>query len=148
MTLQAIDHVVLIVASIDQGIAIWRDKLQLTLHHRVDLNEAGISQAFFALDDGTFIELIAPSNDQSKLLNILKTRNEGFYVLAMKVADLDIAARQLQERGANIIGAGTERVFIHPHCANGLLIQLWPADRPHRWRDALGLTHHLQTHGS
>ncbi len=139
MTLLAIDHVVLVVASIEQGITAWQDKLGLDLTYQVDLTDNRVAQAFFSLKDGTFIELIAPMAEDSELNSVLKSRPEGIYALAMKVEDLTSSADQLQKRGVRLIGAGTTRVFIHPKSANGILIQLWPKTQPHRWRDALRL---------
>ena len=42
---------------------------------------------------------------------------------------------ELQAQGVQLVGAGTPQVFIHPKSAHGVMIQLWPKDRPHRWRD-------------
>ena len=129
------DHTVLLVRDIDDAIANWRDGMGLSLSHRVDHEDGGLSQAFFSLNDGTFIELIAPLGDASPLHEALGARGEGVHVIALAVDDLDATTRELQQHGAQLIGAGTERVFVHPKSANGVMIQLWPKDRPHRWRD-------------
>lgn len=129
------DHIVLVVADMDAAIAKWRDQLGIPLHHEVTLEEHGLRQAFFPLADGTFVELIAPTNEDSRVAEILKEKGEGLHVLAMQVNDLESAVKQFQENGVELIGAGSDRVFIHPDSANGMMIQLWPKDRPHRWRD-------------
>jgi hypothetical protein len=41
---------------------------------------------------------------------------------------------ELSGRGVALRGVGTDRVFIEPESASGILIQLWPKDRPHRWQ--------------
>jgi methylmalonyl-CoA epimerase len=133
-TLQGQDHVVLVVADIETAIEKWRDQLGLPLHHLVTHEEHGLQQAFFPLADGTFIELIAPTNEESPVAKILKEKGEGLHVLAMQVDDLESSVKRFQENGVELIGAGTDRVFIHPQSANGIMIQLWPKDRPHRWR--------------
>jgi len=107
----------------------------LPLQHYVDLKEHGIQQAFFPLADGTFVELIAATNEESRVAQILKDKGEGLHVVAMQVANLEDSVKQLQENGVELMGVGTDRVFIHPDSANGVMIQLWPKDRPHRWRD-------------
>ncbi len=137
MTFKAFDHIVLLVASLEHGISTWQDKLGLTLDYRIEQPTAGIAQAFFTLADGTFIELIAPTSQDSDLAALLETREEGLHVLAMQVDDLEQAQSALEANDVRLIGVGTERVFIHPQSANGILVQLWPADKPHRWRDAL-----------
>ncbi len=129
------DHLVLVVADMESAIEKWRDRLGLPLAHCVDLEEHGIQQAFFTLADNTFVELLAATNEKSRVAQILKEKGEGIHVIAMQVADLDAAVTQLQTNGVELIGAGSDRVFIHPDSANGVMIQLWPKNRPHRWRD-------------
>lgn len=129
------DHIVLIVEDMDSAIVKWRDQLGLPLQYEVTHEEHGIRQAFFPLEDGTFMELIAPTNEESRVAQLLKEKGEGIHVLAMQVDDLEASVKQFQDNGAEIIGAGTDRVFIHPDSTNGIMIQLWPRDRPHRWRD-------------
>ena len=134
-TFLAQDHLVLVVEDMESAIEKWRDQMGLSLQHYVNLEEHGIQQAFFPLADGTFVELIAATNDDSRVAQILKEKGEGLHVVAMQVADLEESVKQLQENGVELMGVGTDRVFIHPDSANGVMIQLWPKDRPHRWRD-------------
>ena len=133
--LQGQDHIVLIVEDIESAIVKWRDQFGLPLQYEITHEEHGIRQAFFPLSDGTFMELIAPTNKDSRIAELLKDKGEGIHVLAMQVDDLESSVKQLQNNGVELVGAGTDRVFIHPDSANGVMIQLWPKDRPHRWRD-------------
>ncbi|MED5347935.1 MAG: hypothetical protein VYE01_08260 [Pseudomonadota bacterium] len=57
-------------------------------------------------------------------------------MLALAVDDLDESVAALQQQQVQLIGVGTPQVFIHPRSAHGVMIQLWPKDRPHRWRDS------------
>ncbi|MEM8767746.1 MAG: VOC family protein [Pseudomonadota bacterium] len=134
-TFTATDHIVLAVRDIEEGISNWRDRLGMPLSHRADLDDAGVRQAFFSLQDGTFIELIAPMSDSSPLADLLARRGEGIHVLALRVDDLDSTVARLQDEGVRLSGVGTPQVFVHPSESNGVLVQLWPEDRPHRWRD-------------
>ncbi len=135
MSIAGTDHTVIVVRDIDDGIRSWRDGLGLTLSHTADLEEAGIHQAFFALEDGTFLELVAPMRAGSPLDAVLEARGEGIHVLALKVDDLEQTVAELTKQGVRLTGVGTPQVFVHPKSANGVMIQLWPKDRPHRWRD-------------
>ena len=125
----------ILVRDIEDGIRKWRDGLGLRLSHRVDLEEAGICQAFFALEDGTFIELVAPGRAGSPLGAVVDARGEGIHVLALRVDDLEASAAEFAARGVKLTGVGSPQVFVHPRSANGVMIQLWPKDRPHRWRE-------------
>ena len=60
--------------------------------------------------------------------------------MALTVDNLDQTIETLQARGVKLIGVGTPQVFIHPKAANGVMIQLWPKDRAHRWHDRLDET--------
>jgi methylmalonyl-CoA/ethylmalonyl-CoA epimerase len=131
-----LDHLVLLVSDFESARATWEEQLGLTLHHHVHLEEHGIHQAFFPLPDQTFIELIAPSSDDSPIKRLIEENGEGLHVLAMRVKDLPSAIATLKEQGAEIIGEGTPRVFVKPQSRTSPMIQLWPQDRPHRWRDS------------
>ena len=133
MSVTGIDHVVIVANDIDESIDTWQ-KIGLTLSHRVDLGSAGMQQAFFSLDDDTFIEVLAPSHEQSPISKTLTDRGEGMHVMALEVDDLKLTVEELQSKGVELIGVGTDQVFIHPKSANGIMIQLWPKDRPHKWK--------------
>lgn len=134
MAITGTDHLVLLVEDLEAGIRTWRDDLGLTLTHRVALTEAGIDQAFFLLADGTFMELIAPLGDDSPLRSALASRGEGVHVVALRVDDLQATVTRLRARGVRLIGEDTPQVFIHPASTGGVVVQLWPQDRPHRWQ--------------
>ena len=136
MAIVGTDHTVMLVQDIEAGITTYRDHLGLELSHQVEHTEAGISQAFFALADGTFLELIAPAGDNSRFDQVLNDNAEGVHVLALAVDDLDESVAALQQQQVQLIGVGTPQVFIHPRSAHGVMIQLWPKDRLRRWRDS------------
>jgi methylmalonyl-CoA epimerase len=135
MAFSGADHLVISVRDIDQGIDTWQNKLGLTLSHKIDLPEVGICQAFFLLEDDTFIELIAPMSDSSPIAKTLESRGEGVHTVALKVDDIDVAIEHLASQGVQLIGVGSPQVFIHPKSANGVRIQLWPKTQPHRWKE-------------
>lgn len=139
MSLTEIDHIVLLVRDIDEAIQTW-ERLGFKLSYRVHLGDVGLAQAFFILADGTFIELIAPTVQDNIYAEMLREKGEGLRLLSFRVDDLDEAVADLLQKGVTLRGVGTPRVFVEPESASGMLIQLWPKDRPHRWRDSLGQT--------
>ena len=130
-----LDHQVFVVADMAAAIEFWQNQLGIELQFRTVNEEHYVDQAFFPLPDGTFIELLAPTDSASPVARIIEKQGEGLYVLAMKVADLASASETLQANGAVVTGAGTDRVFVKPDVPGAPMIQLWPEDRPHRWRD-------------
>jgi methylmalonyl-CoA/ethylmalonyl-CoA epimerase len=133
MATSGVDHLVVLVKDIQASIETWQ-KLGFTLSHQAEVETVGIHQAFFLLEDGGFIELIAPSTDASPIAKTLAARGEGIHTVALKVDDLDNTVAALTAQGFELLGVGTPEVFIHPRSANGVRIQLWPRERPHRWQ--------------
>jgi methylmalonyl-CoA/ethylmalonyl-CoA epimerase len=128
------DHVVILVSDIEAGIRTWAGQIGMTLTHRSENPQVGLAVAFFKFADNTFIELVAPTRDDSPYAEMLRERGEGLRLLSFQVDDLDVAVAELSGRGVALRGGGTDRVFIEPESASGILIQLWPKDRPHRWQ--------------
>ena len=127
MAITGFHHLVVRVSDFEAGVATYRDGLGLTLD-RTDENEAlGIKQAFFNLPNGGFIEIVAPTNDESAVGRAIESRGEGLHTMAMEVDDLDATVKDLESKGVKLIGVGGPQVFIHPKSANGILVQLTPA---------------------
>lgn len=126
MTMNGVDHVVIRVKDIDQGISTWRDKFGMELERTAESEALGIKQAFFPMANGGFIEIVAPTNDESAVGRAIESRGEGLHTLAMEVDDLDATVKDLESKGVKLIGVGGPQVFIHPKSANGILVQLTP----------------------
>tara|TARA_A100001037_G_scaffold6526_1_gene6611 strand:+ start:398 stop:781 length:384 start_codon:yes stop_codon:yes gene_type:complete len=124
MTFKRIDHIVVRVADFDAGVASYRDGLGLTLD-RIDESEAlGIKQAFFTLPDGSFIEVVAPTNPESAVGRAVESRGEGIHSIVFAVDDVAAKSAELKQNGAQLIGEGGRQVFVHPKSAHGVLVQL------------------------
>ncbi len=126
MSFTGVDHIVIRVNDLEDGISTWRDKFGMELERTAENEALGIKQAFFQLDNGGFIELVSPISEDSAVGKALASRGEGMHTMAMEVADVDATVSQLQEAGVALIGVGGPQVFIHPKSANGILVQLSP----------------------
>ncbi|MCY4532241.1 MAG: VOC family protein [Gammaproteobacteria bacterium] len=124
MTFKGVDHIVVRVKDFEAGIETWRDKFGQTLDRIAESEALGIKQAFFNLENGGFIEVVAPINDESAVGRAVASRGEGIHTVAMEVDDLESTVKHLQTNGVQLIGVGTPQVFIHPKSANGILVQL------------------------
>lgn len=127
MGIKGVDHVVIRVKDIDEGIKTWRDNLGMELERTAESDALGIKQAFFPMANGGFIELVAPTNSDAAVGRAIESRGEGLHTLAMEVDDLDATVKELESKGVQLIGVGGPQVFIHPKSANGILVQLTPA---------------------
>ncbi|MEX2327281.1 MAG: VOC family protein [Pseudomonadales bacterium] len=124
MAIKGVDHVVIRVKDIDEGIAVWRDKFGMELERTAESEALGIKQAFFPFATGGFLEIVAPTSDDSAVGKAVASRGEGLHTLSMEVDDIDATVADLTDKGVQLIGVGTPQVFIHPKSANGILVQL------------------------
>ena len=124
MAIKGVDHVVVRVKDFDQGVATWRDNFGMTLERTAESAELGIKQAFFPFDNGGFLEIVAPIDDDSAVGKAIASRGEGLHTLSMEVDDLNATIAELEGNGVQLIGVGSPQVFIHPKSANGILVQL------------------------
>jgi methylmalonyl-CoA/ethylmalonyl-CoA epimerase len=132
MTLGPIDHVAIVVRSIDEALPRYR---ALFGWEPLDAPRVFASQhvrlCFLAPGrQGAKLELVEPTDDESGVARFLATRGEGLHHVCLTSDDLpgDIAALAAAE--AELIdreprpGAHGEVAFIHPRTLNGVLWEL------------------------
>lgn len=124
MAITGMDHIVVRVEDIDEGIATYRDKLGMELERTAESEAIGIKQAFFPFADGGFLEVVAPLNAESPVGRAIEKRGEGIHTVALAVDDMEATVKDLQDKGVQLIGVGSPQVFIHPKSAHGVLVQL------------------------
>jgi methylmalonyl-CoA epimerase len=124
MAITGMDHIVVRVKDIEEGIKTFQDKLGMTLERRAESEAMGIKQAFFPFPDGGFLEVIAPLGPESPVGKALEGRGEGIHTMSLAVDDLAATVKNMQESGAQLIGVGGPQVFVHPKSAHGILLQL------------------------
>lgn len=124
MAIKGVDHVVVRVKDFEKGVETWRDKLGMELERTAESEALGIKQAFFQFDNGGFLEVVAPLNDESAVGRAVESRGEGLHTLAVEVDDLQAYIKDLEAAGVQLIGVGGPQVFVHPKSANGILLQL------------------------
>ena len=124
MAIKGLDHVVIRVEDFDAAVATWKDKLGMVLD-RTDESEAlGIKQAFFNMDNGGYVEIVAPTNADAAVGKALASRGEGLHTLALEVDDFATTIKDFEASGVQLIGVGSPQVYVHPKSANGMLLQL------------------------
>lgn len=126
MAVKGMDHIVVRVNDIDEGIATYRDKLGMTLERTAESEALGIKQAFFPFETGGFLEVVAATDPESAVGRAVASRGEGIHTVALEVDDVDATVKDLEAQGVKLIGVGGPQVFIHPKSAHGVLVQLSP----------------------
>jgi methylmalonyl-CoA/ethylmalonyl-CoA epimerase len=128
-----IDHVGIAVTDLDQAVRFH----ETVFGSRCDLVEESeseqVREAMMSLDgsDGPRIQLLATSSPTSTIGRFLDRSGPGLQHLALRVADIDMACRALQERGVRLLyqeqqdgTAGSRVNFVHPQDTGGVLIEL------------------------
>ena len=121
--LERVHHIVVRVKQLEQGIASYQ-AMGLRLERTGENTALGIKQAFFPLPDGSFIEVVCPTNPESAVGKALASRGEGIHSIVFKVADVPHAANAMKSQGVSLIGEGGAQVFVHPKSTHGVLVQL------------------------
>ena len=119
MAFQGIDHVVVRVADLDSAVDGYRKILDIE-PERQHSDALKADQAFFRFGNGTFLELIAPTDDSSPIAGSLAKLGDGVHTVAFAVDDARATAEALDGKGVRTIGGA----FVHPAAANGVLLQL------------------------
>jgi len=124
-----IDHIGIVVNSIDDALAIWRDTLGFALLERKAVAEHGVEVAFIDGGNGT-IEFLAPTDPASGTARFLASRGEGAHHICFAVDDIGAALAELKAQGVRLIDERPRQgvhglvAFVHPKAANGVMIEL------------------------
>ncbi len=129
--LKRIDHVAIVVKSIDETLKFWNESLGLSLSHVAHEEGQRVKVAFLPVGDSE-VELLEPSDGKSGVARYLEKRGEGIHHLCFEVENLDAAVAQLKRQGVQLIDetpyvtvSGNKAVFIHPRSTHGVLVELY-----------------------
>ena len=119
MAFKGVDHVVIRVNDLEAAVESYNKILEM--EPRMAHSDAlKADQAFYDFDNGTFLELIAPTEEASPIAGPLVKRGEGVHTVAFAVDSQADTAVSLQANGVKTISSA----FVHPGAAHGLLMQL------------------------
>jgi len=127
--LKKIDHIGIVVRSIEEALKAYRDALGLPLAHVQEVPEQKVKIAFLPVGDCE-IELVEPTAADSGVARFLEKRGEGLHHICFEVEDIEAALRDLAAKGVRLIdrqprqGAIGRVAFLHPKSAHGVLIEL------------------------
>jgi methylmalonyl-CoA/ethylmalonyl-CoA epimerase len=125
-----IDHVVIAVSDLNEGIGQYEKTLGMKPSRTGAYPKEGFKSAFYDLAGGGFLELIQPTDAAGPVAKALAARGEGVYLVALAVDDIEAQVATMRERGVRLIGDSglgkpiTGRVFLHPRETKGVLMQL------------------------
>jgi methylmalonyl-CoA epimerase len=127
-----IDHVAIIVYSIEQALTFYRDVLGIEPREIKHVPSEQVRIAFLPMGgpEGSEIELIEPTVPDSSLTKFLEKRGEGMHHICLEVDDIETELQVMQARGAPVldkqprIAAEGRAIFLHPRGTNGVLLEL------------------------
>ncbi|HEV2237751.1 MAG TPA: methylmalonyl-CoA epimerase [Ktedonobacterales bacterium] len=131
-----IDHVAIVVTSLDSALAFYRDVLGIVPSRTIDFANEGVRIAFLPLGGpgGSEIELLEPTDPGTGVARFLARQGEGLHHICLQVADIALALAELQASGAAVIDATPRQtaegrgIFLHPKGTSGVLLELVQRD--------------------
>lgn len=126
---EAVDHVVISVSDLDEGIAQYETILGMPVSRTGEPEGAGFKNAFFDFAASS-VELVCPTNEDGPVGKHLGRTGGGMYLMALRVDDVEATVREMRGRGVPLIGDPGEgnpitgQVFVHPKAAGGVLVQI------------------------
>ncbi len=128
--LEAIDHIGVAVANLEEAKRIFCDALGIPCIAEKLVPERGVKIAFLSTGNTT-IELLEGIGENSTVSKFVAQRGPGVHHLCFEVADIAAALRALGERGVQLVdtvarpGAeGKPVAFVHPKSTLGVLVEL------------------------
>lgn len=130
MTTRGVHHLGLAVADLDVAIATYSGLVDASLEHRAVVADQGVEAASLLVGSSR-IELLAPTGEDTPVGRFLAKRGEGMHHVAYEVADVEVALRELEREGAELIDEhprqglfGLQVAFVHPSAVHGVLTEV------------------------
>jgi methylmalonyl-CoA/ethylmalonyl-CoA epimerase len=130
-SIKKINHVAVVVDDMDKALSFWRDALGMELHELRDVPVEKSQIAFLPLE-GSEVELVMPTSDDSGIAKYLSKRGAGMHHICLEVDDILSMLAQLQAKGVRLINEeprtaadGKKYAFIHPESTSGVLVELY-----------------------
>lgn len=136
MKLGRLNHVGVATLSIEQSVALYRDRMgATTVHDPFDLPAQGVRVCFVDAPNMQ-VELIEPLGPDSPIVKFLERYPEGGqHHLCFEVADIGEARAWYEGKGVRILGPtrigahGTPIFFLHPKDMGGVLTEIMESPR-------------------
>lgn len=132
-----IDHIAVVVESLEDALTFWRDQLGLQLTHIDTVAGMQVRIAFLPLGDSK-LELVQPLDGNSGVARFLRKRGPGLHHICIEVENLPGKLAHLKKLGVQLIDEepvvmenGRQLAFVHPQAGSGVLIELYQSEKDH-----------------
>ncbi|MGB7873990.1 MAG: methylmalonyl-CoA epimerase [Anaerolineales bacterium] len=130
-SIKKINHVAVVVDDMEKALSFWRDALGMQLQELRDVPPEKSQVAFLPLE-GSEVELVMPTSDESGIAKYLSKRGPGMHHICLEVDDILAMLAQLRAKGVRLINEaprtaadGKKYAFIHPESTSGVLVELY-----------------------
>ena len=126
--LTRVHHVGLVVRSLDEGLAFWRDTLGLAVSASRTVEDQGVKAALLPIGRSE-IELLEPINANGGVAKFLEKRGEGLHHVCFETPDVGAELAAARERGFPLIDQAPRQglagmiCFLHPKGTRGVLVE-------------------------
>ena len=126
--LSKIHHVGIVVRSLDEAFAFYRDALSLPVHKEAVIQDQGVRAALLTIGESE-IELLEPIAPGTGVARFLEQRGEGLHHLCFETDDVNEELETAKRRGVRLIdqqpraGLAGMICFLHPKSNHGVLIE-------------------------
>ena len=134
----------MMVNDLPEAIDLYGRILGMTPSRTGSLPQFGLDNAVLPAGNGTFVELLAPTDEVSAGARFLQRRGEAPYLMIFETTEYDCLIPHLRDLGIRITGEtehdGSRSAFLHPASCNGAFLEIievtdpdnpWPAAGPH-----------------
>lgn len=124
-----VHHTGVVVRSLEESYAFFRDTLGLRVVKEAVLQDQGVKAALLDLGNG-LLELLEPIEPGTGIANFLEKRGEGLHHVCLEVDDISAALADLKADGVELIdeepreGLTGTIAFLHPSALHGVLVEL------------------------
>lgn len=128
-----IDHIGLVVDSLDESLATYCDQLGYPLLERMVIPEQRVEAAFLDAGNG-MIELISPTDTESGTARYLASRGEGTHHICFEVDDIVATLAALKAQNVRLVDETPRQgihglvAFVHPKATHGMMIEVLQKD--------------------
>lgn len=133
----------MMVDDLPQAIDLYGRTLGMTPSRTGVLPQFGLDNAVLPAGNGTFVELLAPTDGESAGARFLQRRGEAPYLAIFETREYDRLIPHLRSQGVRITAEteheGSRSAFVHPSSCNGAFLEIievtdpanpWPAAGP------------------
>lgn len=130
MKLLKISHIGIADHSLTEAMERMKRIFDIQSEHTEEVQEQKVRTAFYPMGEST-LEFLESTDPEGPVAKFLEKKGPGIHHLAFEVDDVDMAVKELLEKGVRMIdkaprmGAHGNRIaFIHPAETGGVLVEI------------------------